>query len=84
MVVHIVLFPVYLYRWFISPILPPSCRHTPTCSQYAIEAVKKRGVFVGIYLTINRILRCHPWGTEGHDPVPDKGCKASVNETSKQ
>jgi len=61
---------VKIYQWVISPILPQSCRYTPTCSVYMIEAIKKRGPIVGIYLGIKRIIRCNPWGGHGHDPVP--------------
>lgn len=56
------------YQLFISPLLPPSCRYTPTCSQYAILALKKYGFFKGIVLTTHRVLRCNPWGGHGHDP----------------
>ena len=66
----IVLLPVHFYRYCISPLTPASCRYTPTCSQYAIEAVKKHGPFKGGYLAIKRILRCHPFGGSGYDPVP--------------
>ena len=65
-----VLLPVYFYRVFISPLTPPSCRFTPTCSQYMVEAVLKYGIFKGGWLGIKRILRCHPWGGSGYDPVP--------------
>ena len=61
-----VLLPVYFYRWCISPLFPPTCRYTPTCSAYMVEAVMKYGVLKGI----RRILRCHPWGGSGYDPVP--------------
>lgn len=64
------LLPVYFYRAFISPLTPPSCRYTPTCSQYMVEAVLKYGIFKGGWLGIKRILRCHPWGGSGYDPVP--------------
>ena len=64
------LLPVYFYRVFISPLTPPSCRYTPTCSQYMVEAVLKYGIFKGGWLGIKRILRCHPWGGTGYDPVP--------------
>jgi len=67
---HIFLLPVYFYRAVISPLLPPSCRYVPTCSQYAIEAVKKHGVFRGGWLMLKRLSRCHPWGGSGYDPVP--------------
>ncbi|MFV0470888.1 MAG: membrane protein insertion efficiency factor YidD [Paludibacteraceae bacterium] len=68
----IVLLPVYFYRYSISPLKPPSCRYTPTCSDYFIQAVKKHGVIKGVYLATKRILSCNPWGGSGHDPVPDK------------
>lgn len=62
--------PVHFYRRSISPMLPPSCRFTPTCSAYALEALQRHGPFKGSYLTIRRLLRCHPWGGSGYDPVP--------------
>ena len=62
--------PIRFYQKFISPLTPPSCRFTPTCSQYAIEALRKHGPFKGTYLAVRRILRCHPWGGYGYDPVP--------------
>ncbi|MCR5455630.1 MAG: membrane protein insertion efficiency factor YidD [Bacteroidales bacterium] len=67
------LLPVYFYRIAISPILPNSCRHTPTCSQYCIQAVSKHGIIIGTLLAAFRILRCNPWGSHGYDPVPEKG-----------
>ena len=66
----IFLLPVYFYRYCISPYTPPSCRYTPTCSQYMVEAVMKYGIFKGTWLGIKRILRCNPWGGSGYDPVP--------------
>ncbi|MCR5314088.1 MAG: membrane protein insertion efficiency factor YidD [Bacteroidaceae bacterium] len=66
----ILLIPIYFYKRVISPFTPPSCRFTPTCSTYAIEAIKKHGPIYGLYLAIRRILRCHPWGGSGYDPVP--------------
>nr|WP_299799739.1 membrane protein insertion efficiency factor YidD [Carboxylicivirga sp. M1479] len=68
--VALLLFPVKLYQWFISPFLGASCRYTPSCSQYTVEALKKHGPFKGLYLSIKRILSCNPWGGHGHDPVP--------------
>ncbi|MCR4592601.1 MAG: membrane protein insertion efficiency factor YidD [Bacteroidaceae bacterium] len=62
--------PIRFYQKCISPLTPPSCRFTPTCSQYAIEAIRKHGPIKGMYLAIRRILRCHPWGGSGYDPVP--------------
>lgn len=63
---------VKIYQWIISPILPQSCRYTPTCSSYMIEAVKEWGPFKGTYLGLKRIGSCHPWGGHGHDPVPKR------------
>ncbi len=61
---------VKIYQNVISPITPASCRYTPTCSSYSIEAIKKYGPFKGGYLSIKRFLSCNPWGGHGHDPVP--------------
>lgn len=58
------------YQRFISPIFPPSCRYTPTCSSYAIEALQKHGAIKGSWLALKRILSCNPWGGSGYDPVP--------------
>ncbi len=63
---------VRLYQKFISPLKPPCCRFTPSCSTYAIEAFQKRGFFVGLGLSVFRILRCNPFCKAGFDPVPDK------------
>jgi len=64
------LFIINAYRTLLSPILPPSCRYTPTCSEYGLQAIKKYGPFKGGWLTLKRIGRCHPWGGHGYDPVP--------------
>ncbi len=61
---------IKLYQWIISPWLGSRCRYTPTCSHYGIEALKKYGPIKGLWLTIKRISRCHPWGGHGYDPVP--------------
>ena len=58
------------YKTFISPLLMPSCRYYPTCSEYGVQAITKFGPFKGGWLTLKRILRCNPWGGHGHDPVP--------------
>lgn len=57
------------YRRFVSPLFPPSCRFTPTCSQYAIDAVTNFGAMKGLWMTLLRLLRCHPWHAGGYDPV---------------
>jgi putative membrane protein insertion efficiency factor len=61
---------IKFYRYFISPLSAASCRYTPTCSQYGVEAIRKYGAFKGGWLTIKRIASCNPWGGHGHDPVP--------------
>ncbi|MBQ9138736.1 MAG: membrane protein insertion efficiency factor YidD [Alistipes sp.] len=70
----ILIFPlvalVRFYQLCISPLTPASCRFTPTCSHYALEALRKHGLFKGSWLTLKRICRCHPWGGSGYDPVP--------------
>ena len=63
---------IKLYQIVISPVMGPSCRHFPTCSQYSIESVKTHGVIRGLYLALKRILRCRPGGTHGYDPVPKR------------
>ncbi len=70
LLVWLLLLPIHFYRHCISPFTPPSCRFTPTCSAYAIEALRKHGPLKGLYLTFRRLLRCHPWGGSGYDPVP--------------
>ncbi|MGB0601104.1 MAG: membrane protein insertion efficiency factor YidD [Flavobacteriaceae bacterium] len=70
----ILIFPLVLlikgYQLLISPLLPPSCRYQPTCSQYAKEALNKYGLFKGGWLAVKRISKCHPWGGSGYDPIP--------------
>ena len=61
---------IKLYQFIISPLTPPSCRYSPTCSKYALEALKKFGIIKGINLTFKRIIKCHPWGGSGYDPIP--------------
>jgi len=63
---------VRLYQLTLSPLLGQNCRHFPTCSSYTIEAIEEWGPMKGVWLGIKRILKCHPWGTSGYDPVPKK------------
>jgi uncharacterized protein len=63
--------PIHLYRWTLKPYVGWNCRHVPTCSEYALEAIETNGAWRGFWLTLSRLLRCHPWGSHGHDPVPD-------------
>lgn len=59
-----------VYQWFLSPLLGNHCRYTPSCSGYALDAVKKYGTGKGLWLASKRLLRCHPWHQGGYDPVP--------------
>ncbi len=62
---------IAFYRYALSPLIPSRCRYYPTCSAYADEAVRRYGAVRGGYLALKRLLRCHPWGSHGVDPVPD-------------
>lgn len=62
--------PIHAYRLLLSPLVGPRCRHLPTCSEYALEALRVHGPWRGLRLTAWRLLRCQPWGTSGYDPVP--------------
>lgn len=61
---------IKFYRRYLSPLFPPTCRFTPTCSQYGLEAFQKYGLLKGFWLTAKRLFRCHPWGGSGYDPLP--------------
>jgi uncharacterized protein len=71
MMQKILIWLVQKYQRFISPLFPPSCRYTPTCSQYAVEAIDRFGTIKGSYLATKRILRCNPLFPSGYDPVPE-------------
>jgi uncharacterized protein len=68
----LLILPIRFYQGAISPMLPPTCRYTPTCSAYAVEALQTWGPLKGSWLAIKRIASCHPWGGHGHDPVPKR------------
>ena len=70
LVVKIMSLPILFYKVCISPMIPHARRNTPTCSQYALEALRRHGPLKGSWLAIKRICRCHPWGGCGYDPVP--------------
>jgi len=63
--------PIHLYRWTLKPLIGHECRHLPSCSEYALEAIDRNGAWRGGWLALARLCRCHPWGTHGFDPVPD-------------
>ena len=67
---RVLILPIRFYQRFISPLTPPACRYTPTCSQYAVEAIRRHGPLRGMWLAIKRICRWHPGGGSGYDPVP--------------
>ncbi|MWN77245.1 membrane protein insertion efficiency factor YidD [Labilibaculum sp. A4] len=69
-ILFIMILPIRFYQYAISPLTPSACRYHPTCSTYAIQALKKHGPFKGTYLAVIRIFSCNPWGGHGHDPVP--------------
>jgi len=62
---------IRVYQLLLSPVLPPSCRYLPSCSDYAVEAIGRHGALVGVGLAARRLARCHPWGSSGYDPVPE-------------
>ena len=66
---HILIKFIKIYKYLISPLIGPSCRYLPTCSEYSIEALKTYGFFKGLLLSLKRIMRCHPFGNSGFDPV---------------
>ena len=70
---HLLRLPIHFYRYVISPLLGVNCRFAPSCSEYALEALATHGALKGGYLAARRILRCHPWGGSGYDPVPSTG-----------
>lgn len=80
---------IRFYQWVISPILPGTCRFTPSCSEYGVQAIERHGAAKGGRMALRRILRCHPWGDWGYDPVPGAdddqttASKGAPNETTK-
>ncbi len=78
---YILSLPIHFYRACISPMLPASCRYTPTCSAYALEALRLHGPIRGLWLAIRRVARCHPWGGSGYDPVPPPKIRRSDGDT---
>lgn len=69
---RLAILPIRIYQKIISPLLPGVCRYRPSCSEYMAEAIQTHGIVKGLYLGTRRLLRCHPWGGSGYDPVPPK------------
>jgi uncharacterized protein len=69
---HVALFLIRLYQWTVSPLLGPTCRFYPSCSDYALQAIEQFGVLRGGWLAVKRLARCHPWDPGGFDPVPSR------------
>lgn len=80
MITAVLLLPVRLYRRFLSPLLGPHCRFAPSCSHYAVQALETHGPLRGTWLTVRRVLRCHPWNPGGHDPVPPARSRSATIE----
>ncbi|PID44596.1 MAG: membrane protein insertion efficiency factor YidD [Proteobacteria bacterium] len=69
---HVLLWLIRGYQLILSPVIGANCRHEPSCSRYSFEAIQRFGVIKGVWLTFNRVRKCHPWGTWGYDPVPPR------------
>lgn len=79
---NFLIYLLIIYKKGISPYLPHACRFQPTCSEYMMEAIEKHGVIKGVYLGLRRLLKCHPWGGSGFDPVPPKKDADSPHKAS--
>lgn len=71
----IVCLPIKIYQYLVSPLMKPCCRYYPSCSQYAECAIKEYGVMAGLWMSVKRVIRCHPWSPGGYDPVYPKNEK---------
>ena len=72
LIIFLLIIPIKFYQFIVSPLLGPSCRFQPSCSQYALEALETHGLIYGCGLTLKRLIKCQPWGDHGFDPVPKK------------
>ena len=79
---RVLLSALRFYKAQVSPALPPACRYTPTCSEYAIEAVERYGAWRGLVMTIRRVVACNPFARGGYDPVPQKGAAAAAQRAA--
>lgn len=80
----LLMLPIRFYRYVISPWLGPNCRFEPTCSAYALQALEHHGPFVGAWLAMRRLARCHPFGGHGYDPVPERGSSLTARGAGKR
>lgn len=84
---HVLVLAIQAYRWTVSPLLVflfgpgGGCRFAPSCSQYAVDAIRSRGALTGSWLAVRRVCRCHPWGDGGQDPVPEKEFRIPNSES---
>lgn len=74
----LLLLPIRVYQYAISPMMASHCRYCPTCSQYAVEAITAHGAIKGLFLSAKRLMRCHPWAKGGYDPVPGTDVRTEV------
>jgi len=81
LIIKLLCLPITLYQLFISPALAPCCRYEPSCSEYVKDSLKTHGLLKGLYLSIKRLLRCHPFGGYGFDPVPQKNAFHKIGKT---
>ncbi|MDX1635099.1 MAG: membrane protein insertion efficiency factor YidD [Marinobacter sp.] len=81
---RLLVLPIRIYQYAISPMMASHCRHFPTCSAYAITAIERHGALKGLFLTLRRLLRCHPWSPGGYDPVPGTCHHPSACSSSQQ
>ena len=76
----LLLIPIRLYQWLISPLLGNNCRHIPSCSEYTLEAIQEHGAIKGVGMGAKRIIKCHPWTEASFDPVPKKNYQININQ----
>jgi uncharacterized protein len=75
----LIIWPIKIYQYLLSPYLGPCCRFYPCCSNYAIQAIHSHGLLKGAWLAIKRMMRCHPWSPGGYDPVLPTHSKLNIN-----
>ncbi len=71
-ITYLIIICIRIYQLFLSPIIGQNCRYLPTCSEYTLDCIKQFGIIKGALISLKRISKCHPWGSHGYDPVPNK------------